>query len=152
MADWTIARGGAELLGRVGPLWERLSEHHAQVSAFHREHRTSFEQRAPALQRKAAEGALLVDLVVVVPGGEDAGYCLTSAVDGVGEVESLFVAEPLRGSGLGGELVSRALAWLNERGVDRCIVGVAAGNEAALPLYERHGFARRATILERRTP
>ena len=151
MPDWEIERGGAELLDRVGPLWERLARHHASVSpSFAVRHaEIGFAQRKEGLLCRAEAGALCADLVRLPTAGEDVGYCVTTVLAGRGEVESLFLDEALRGRGLGSRLVERALAWLDELGVERCIVGVAVGNEAAFPLYERFGFRPRTTILER---
>ena len=103
---------------------------------------TPFVRRRDALVRKAVR----VDLVQL--GEADVGYCITTIDDeGVGEVESLFVEKEHRNRGLGDRLMRQALGWLDERGVERRIIGVVVGNERAIRFYQRYGFRARTTIL-----
>jgi ribosomal-protein-alanine N-acetyltransferase len=63
-----------------------------------------------------------------------------------GYVSELVVAPEHRGRGHGRDLLSRCLAELRARGVDRAELEVAADNERARSLYESLGFA----VAERR--
>lgn len=58
------------------------------------------------------------------------------------EVLSIAVAAAAGGRGIGGALLTAALDDLGRRGASRAQVVTAAGNDAALALYERAGFRR----------
>lgn len=62
------------------------------------------------------------------------------------EILSVVVDAAAGGRGLGTRLVTEALRMIGERGVRCAKVVVGAGNEPALALYERCGFAHRARI------
>ncbi|WP_323675751.1 N-acetyltransferase [Halorubellus sp. PRR65] len=76
-------------------------------------------------------------------GGQPVGY--VHAYD-TGYVAELAVAPGHRGRGHGRALLSRCLAELRARGVDRAELEVAADNDRARSLYESLGF----TVAERR--
>ncbi|WP_203905171.1 GNAT family N-acetyltransferase [Virgisporangium aliadipatigenens] len=59
----------------------------------------------------------------------------------VASLESIRVAPPARGSGVGGRLVAAFFAWARERGAVRAGVTAYAANEGAQRFYARHGFA-----------
>ncbi|MGK5739127.1 N-acetyltransferase family protein [Micromonospora sp. URMC 103] len=59
---------------------------------------------------------------------------------GTAELISLWVHPDARGRGVGDALVDAVARWAREAGADRLRLAVAAGNEAAVRLYERQGF------------
>jgi GNAT superfamily N-acetyltransferase len=63
------------------------------------------------------------------------------------ELVSMFVAEPIRGQGVGGLLVQEFITWARERGAARLRVQAYAANEPAIRLYRRHGFTPLSTEL-----
>ena len=70
-----------------------------------------------------------------------------SAEDGdlpAAEVLSIAVAADAEGRGIGGALLGAALERLAEAGAPAARVVTAVGNDAALAMYERAGFRRRA--------
>jgi GNAT superfamily N-acetyltransferase len=64
-----------------------------------------------------------------------------------GYVSSVYVAPQLRNSGLGSALLQTCLAEADSRGLDAVFLWPSARSR---PLYERHGFAVRDDLLERR--
>src|SRR5580698_238198 len=98
---------GAEGIEGVRPLWEKLNAHHADLSPrFGEAMRVrTFEVRKQKLLAKGGADRIRVDLV---SGGLDqpaVAYCIsTVSDDGVGEVDSIYVGEDLRGQGIGSEL------------------------------------------------
>ena len=79
-----------------------------------------------------------VDLVT----GWASGAVLSSFVaDGVGHITQLCVAPKTRGSGLGSELLRRAIIELVAHGAKRISLTVTVENTEAIGLYERFGFA-----------
>jgi ribosomal protein S18 acetylase RimI-like enzyme len=58
----------------------------------------------------------------------------------VGEIESVGVLPELRNRGIGTALMDRLEAELRADGVHDLTLGVLAGNDAAIRLYERRGY------------
>jgi ribosomal protein S18 acetylase RimI-like enzyme len=58
----------------------------------------------------------------------------------VGEIESVGVLPGLRNRGIGTALMDRLEAELRAAGVQDLMLGVLAGNDAAIRLYERRGY------------
>jgi ribosomal protein S18 acetylase RimI-like enzyme len=54
---------------------------------------------------------------------------------------AMWVDPEHRGHGLGSSLVDQVVQWAREQGARRLVLWVADGNDAALHLYRRHGFA-----------
>jgi diamine N-acetyltransferase len=76
------------------------------------------------------------------------GYCMAT-VDGFnGEIDSLFVEAGYRGRGVGEELMSLALKWLEEQKCEAMKVSIAEGNKSALDFYRRFGFAERLVVMQ----
>jgi ribosomal protein S18 acetylase RimI-like enzyme len=66
-----------------------------------------------------------------------------------GYISSLFVLPEARGHGLGSRLLAAALAECDRRGCDAVVLWPTPRSRS---LYERHGFAVRQDLLERRRP
>jgi diamine N-acetyltransferase len=148
MTDICYIEVGAQDLDRIKPLWERLTEHIKLRSIYFSEwFRTrTFEQRKAELLRKAAEGKLRVDLAM--DGKQSIGYCVSSISNGVGEIDSIFVVDSYRSSGIGSELMKRALSWMENDQVERIKLAASIGKEEVLPFYCSHGFLPKHILLE----
>jgi ribosomal protein S18 acetylase RimI-like enzyme len=152
-ANITYSFGGTELLGMIQPLWEKLNQHHAEISThFAAEFELkTFDGRKTALLEKYADGEMRID--IAQSQGIAVGYLISAiSADGVGEIESIYVEEDLRGQAMGDELMRRALAWLDEQNVHTKVIAVAAGNERAYTFYERFGFYPRVVMLKQKDP
>ena len=85
--------------------------------------------------------------------GEPAGYvvltlCYAMEYGGLrGFVDDLFVREPARGRGLGGEAMREVRRAAVERGVRALQVEVGPANDPARRLYERSGFQENGRLL-----
>jgi GNAT superfamily N-acetyltransferase len=156
-------RDGLDL---IEPLWQGLAAHHRErarerASAFLGEMEAkTFAARRAELLEKNRDRALRVELAVDPATGEPVGYCIASAARGcLGEVESIFVADTHRDCGIGGALLDHALAWMDGIGTVEQATLVSAGNDRALPFYERHrmrwqtyGGLLYGWLVENRTP
>ncbi|MBU8920960.1 MAG: GNAT family N-acetyltransferase [Bacteroidales bacterium] len=96
--------------------------------------RGSFEGRADAvLALRSAGGRPAGFCTVIIPGPDDPG---------AGWIDMLAVRPDERGHGLGARLVTGALDYLHDSGVDQAALCTQADNRPALALYEKLGFTR----------
>lgn len=140
--------GGAESLGAVEGMWRRLTADAARHSVHFTGHfaEKRWEDRVAELTAKAAKGALQVD--VARAGPASIGYCVSSVVDGAGEIESLFVEPGHRGMRVGESLVRRAVDWMKASGAETMVVLTVYGNDGVLPFYARQGFRPISVVLK----
>ena len=62
--------------------------------------------------------------------------------DEAGFIHDIAVDEVARRTGVAGQLLDAAIAWLRERGMPRVVLWTAEPNNAAQQLFESHGFRR----------
>lgn len=79
-------------------------------------------------------------LVARGSGGEVAGWLVASLVGELTELEGVLVGVPARRQGVAQQMVTRWLAWAQERGVERALLEVRRLNEGARRLYRNAGF------------
>jgi len=77
---------------------------------------------------------------VVLTAGEIVGYAGVAVLDGEAYVQTIAVAEPHWGQGLGTVLLSDLVATAEGRGARTVALEVRADNERAHRLYEHFGF------------
>ena len=63
-------------------------------------------------------------------------------------LQELYVAEALRGQGIGTELLQAARAWARDRGAESMRTTVVPTNDAARAFYDKHGFTDTMISLE----
>ena len=138
----------AEELDKIKPLWEKLVEH-IKVRSTHFsdwfETRT-FEKRKAELMKKSDRGKLHINLAVY--GNEYIGYCVSSVCCKTGEIDSIFVEENHRSYGIGGEMMKRALAWMEEEQAESVNIAASIGDEDVLPFYQHYGFFPKRILLK----
>jgi ribosomal protein S18 acetylase RimI-like enzyme len=66
------------------------------------------------------------------------------------EITDLWVERGDRRRGIGRALVASAIAWIRERGVERCEVRVSAGNAEGQAFWRKVGFGDLMDVLHRR--
>jgi dTDP-4-amino-4,6-dideoxy-D-galactose acyltransferase len=69
------------------------------------------------------------------------------AADGTGKIGLVGVGQGYQGEGIGGGLVSGALAWFAQQGVSHITVVTQGRNVRAQRLYQRYGFITRSVQL-----
>ncbi|MCH4890246.1 GNAT family N-acetyltransferase [Acidaminobacter sp. JC074] len=121
----------------IKPLWQALNRHH-MVHSRHFDHlyrKNTFEARIEKFDA--------VDdyrLEIICQDKKPLGYILASMKDGVGEIDSFYIYDDLRGLGLGEYLMKRMILWLQSNGAESVVVDVAAGNEEVIGFYHKMGF------------
>jgi [ribosomal protein S18]-alanine N-acetyltransferase len=71
-----------------------------------------------------------------------AGFVIAKLVAGICEIESVAVAEGVRGRGIGQALVSAVEDWAGAHAATRLELEVRASNTRAIRLYEHSGLRR----------
>ena len=150
-----IARGSAEDIPRLEPLW--VAVHHQHRAAMPelapyvsdevtwREHSPMYEElfrRPDTFLFLASDGERLIGYALghVTPVQET--WIADTWVTGkrIGELESISVLPEYRGQGLGSRLLHEVDREFDSLGVEDVVIGLLPGNQGALRLYERHGF------------
>jgi ribosomal-protein-alanine acetyltransferase len=89
----------------------------------------------------AGHGSLPLRTVMVAElGKEIAGFIVVSGTMEAVELESVAVAEALRGQGIGGELCRASMRWAEEQGAAKMELEVRASNAAVRAMYGALGF------------
>lgn len=94
-------------------------------------------QATPAKRIVAMDGDEVIGLVTVEP---QRGW-----MSHVGDFR-IVVQPSARGTGVGGELITRGIDLARSLGVDKLTIEIMASNEGALRLVEHHGFEREALL------
>ena len=89
--------------------------------------------------------AALPNVRVVGTSGEPVGFCIVKG----DELYQLFVSAPARGSGAAASLLADAEARLSDDGVATAWLACAIGNERAARFYEKCGWRRAGTMVNR---
>ncbi|MGH9370590.1 MAG: GNAT family N-acetyltransferase [Vicinamibacterales bacterium] len=89
--------------------------------------------------------AALPDVRVVGPSGAPVAFCIVKG----DELYQLFVSAPSRGSGIAAVLMADAEARLSAAGVETAWLACAIGNDRAARFYEKCGWHRAGTMVNR---
>lgn len=150
MTDISYIEVDEQGLDRIKPLWENLIEHIRDRSVYFGNwfETRAFSQRKTELLTKSTAGKLHICLAL--ESGVCVGYCVSSVCCRAGEIDSIFVEESHRTCGIGGEMMKRALAWMEKEKVRKVNIAVSVGNEDALPFYRSYGFFPKHILLEQK--
>jgi len=132
-------------IDKISDLWRELNSLHYELSANFKSHFAAmdFEKRKESIQLNQK-----LAVFAAPQAGEYVGYCICSVNNLVGEIDSLFVKERSRSSGLGSALTRTALQWLNENNCEKINISVAEGNRQVLSFYEKFGFRHRFYVMQ----
>lgn len=123
----------------IRDLWESNRQYHENSSEYFKESYRfiSFDQRIKAFSVLNKEK---LKITIAKNNDEYIGYCISTIIDGKGEVESLHVDEINRGNGIGRNLVIKHIAWMKERNCKVIGVTVSQENESTICFYNKIGF------------
>lgn len=152
MNGYLIKHGDYNELDLIKPLWEKLNQLHAEVSPRFKKRFQSktWEERKGDLLRKSKE--ILFDYAVESITGATIGYCISSIDrddNTIGEIDSIYVDEAYRKSGIGKQLMEKAIEWLSARGTKSQKIIVVVGNEQVLNYYSQFDFFSLHIVLQR---
>lgn len=120
-------------------LWEKNRQYHENTSEYFKEsyRLINFDDRIKAFEAFNKEQ---MKITVVKNNDKYIGYCISTIIDGKGELQSLHVDEVNRGSGIGKKLVSDHIKWMKEKNCREIGVNVSQENESTIGFYKRLGF------------
>lgn len=152
MDRYCIKQGNVADLDMIKPLWEKLNQLHYNLSPHFksRYQNMKWTYRKRLLIEKSKD--LLLEYVIDNNTNEIIGYCI-STIDRndpkSGEIDSIFIDEAYRNSGLGKQLITRAIQWLNSNNTETQKLIVATGNEQVLDFYKQFEFYPQNIVLQR---
>ncbi|MFZ5968389.1 MAG: GNAT family N-acetyltransferase [Bacillota bacterium] len=123
----------------IKDLWEKNRQYHENTSEYFKElyHSISFGQRMKAFSALNEE---TLKITVAKSNDKYIGYCISTIIDGKGELESLHVDETHRGKGIGKRLAAKHLEWMKEKNCKVIGVTVSQENESTIRFYNKLGF------------
>ena len=140
--------GDTSLLDEIKELWEELNQFHIEKSVDFKNHYKAFTfaARKESIVRHIENGALLV--AIAYCNNLKIGYCISSVVDGIGEIDSIFVKTGYRKSDVGHKLMEMSLDWIKTNAAKKIVVKISVGNEEVFGFYSKYGFAPCLTELQ----
>ncbi len=117
-------------------LWEKNRQYHENTSEYFKESYRfiSFEERIKAFENQT------IKITVAKSDEGYIGYCISTIIDGKGEIDSLHVDEHNRGKGIGKKLVIKHMEWFKENNCRVIGVTVSQENESTIGFYKKLGF------------
>ncbi len=143
MDRFCIIQSNETNLDLIRSLWEKLNQLHFNLSPHfkNRFQNMNWEKRKSQLLKKSS--IVLLEYIIDNDINEIVGYCI-STIDRednkIGEIDSIYVEENYRESGLGKQLVNRSIEWLKSKNTETQILSVAIGNEKVLEFYKHFDF------------
>lgn len=152
MKSFIIKKGDKNELDLIKVLWEKLNQLHYELSPYfkNRFSEMTWEKRKEKLLNKSK--TLFFEYAVDEKGNNIIAYCI-STIDRndntTGEIDSIFVDENWRKSGIGNQFIEHAINWLQSEGIENQKILVAAGNESVLRYYQQFDFYPLHIILQK---
>ncbi len=128
----------------IDTLWQQLNTLHHSKSIHFKDHFAGFTFSERIEQLKTRDSTRIFLALV---DAKKVGYCLCSIHGDIGEIDSIFIDETQRKSGLGRHLVNKSLQWFKANGIEQFTVSIAHGNEEAIPFYKKFGFKPRYLVM-----
>ena len=153
MDQYIIKRGSGDDLDLIKPLWEKLNQLHFDLSPHfkHRFHGMTWDNRKSKLLEKSRD--IMLDYAIDNNDEKIIGYCI-STIDKedskTGEIDSIYIDYNYRKSGLGKQLMERAIQWLQSSNTETQKLLVAFGNEEVFGFYKQFDFYPLHIVLQRK--
>ena len=131
----------------IKPLWEELNKIHLQESPYFKNHYESFtfSKRTEKFYTVPKEN---IRIEIIKRDSCICGYCISTIIDEIGELDSIFISEKERGNGLGEILVKNTITWMKKRKCKKIQVSISYGHESVFSFYQKLGFYPKLTYLQ----
>ena len=148
-----IKQGNIEDIDLIKPLWEKLNQLHAELSPHfkNRFQNMSWNKRKNTLLEKSKD--IFWEYVIDKSNNNIVGYCVSSIEKNdnkTGEIDSIYIDETYRKSGIGKQLIKNAVLWLNSNNIEIQKLSVGVGNEQVLDFYSQFDFYPVHIVLQRK--
>jgi diamine N-acetyltransferase len=152
-ATFELRSGDEKDIDLIAPLWQQLRQHHLSLENHLQKRflKQTWAKRKSDIVGKASKVHL--DYAIDTISSKIVGYCISSVEkqnEKQGEVDSLFIEETYRKSGIGESLMEEALAWLNRQGTENNRLLVSGSNPSVLGFYEKFEFYPLYIILQQK--
>lgn len=123
----------------IKELWEKNRQYHEDTSEYFGQlyHSINFEDRIKIF---AGFNEDTLKITVAKENGEYVGYCISTIVEGSGELESIHVSASKRGKGIGKELAIKHINWMKKNNCKVITVTVSQENKNTVHFYKSLGF------------
>ena len=140
--------GDETIIDEIHELWSELNQIHLEKSPHFKQHfkTFTFHDRKQSLLSHANKGKLLI--ILAYDNDTKIGYCASSIVDNIGEIESMYVKPDYRKKHVGTMFMEKSLEWIRSNDAKEIIVKVATGNKEVFEFYSKYGFKPRLTLLQ----
>lgn len=134
-------------IGVIRELWEKNRLYHENTSEHFKEsyHFINFDERMKAFDLNDKE---TLKITVAKKNDKYIGYCISTIINDVGELQSLHIDESFRGNGAGMQLVTKHIEWLKEKHCKTIGVTVSQENHNTIMFYKRLGFFPNTLYME----
>lgn len=152
MVDFEIKQGQLDDIDLIKPLWEKLNQLHSNLSPHFKDRfqDMNWDKRKHKLITKSSD--ILFEYATDGKEQKIIGYCI-STIDKednkTGEIDSIYIEESYRKSGLGKRFIERAILWLKSNNVEIQKLLVAVGNEQVMDFYKQFDFYPLHIVLQR---
>ena len=129
----------------IKEMWAKLNRLHGELSNNFKNHFESFtfEKRMQPLLEKR-----YLSVFIATDATKHIGYCIVSAENGTGEIDSIYIEPEYRKRKIGSTFINRAMDWFNRMGCDSICIFVADGNDGVLNFYQSFGFHKYGVVLK----
>ncbi len=136
----------------IEKMWEKLNRIHHEASKFFSDEylNKKFIDRKNEILEKAKDGLLKIFIAKDTDTNNIFGYCVRSACNGLGEIDSIFVEEPYRKHKVGNEFMIKSDEFFRINGVKKQILSVYAGNDDVIKFYKKYNYYPKYIILEKK--
>jgi len=154
MNKYRIDQGDVDELDMIRPLWEKLNQMHLELSPYFKSRfkAMSWDERKLKLLKKSQD--ILFEYIIDNKNERIVGYCISTIEKDdnyTGEIDSIYIDEEYRKSGLGKQLVDSAIQWLKSNNIETQKLLVGVGNEQVLGFYKQFDFYPLHIVLQRIT-
>ena len=152
MYRYNIKQGNVDNLDLIRPLWEKLNQLHFELSPHFKKRfqDMNWDKRKHKLLEKSKD--ILFDYVIDEIDSKIVGFCI-STIDKednkIGEIDSIYIDEDYRKTGIGKQLLDKAILWLKSNNTETQKLLVGVGNEQVFDFYKQFDFYPLHIVLQR---
>jgi len=133
----------------IKEIWEQNRDYHKDISSNFSEiyEKLIFEERIKYFEQIEKKN---IKITVLVEEEKCLGYCISTIINSIGEIQSLHILNKYRGLGYGKKLMKESLKWLEKNNCESIGVNVSCENIKTIKFYENFGFFRNTIYMQKK--